>query len=140
MYAHRLADTGGYTTRDGTVYVSEMWDKVHALERKVKDLQAQNDALREKEKAQPEHNTEADTPGPQDIGDATLLQTVEARLEAKMEASTAQVEEKFNARFTDAIKMFEGLIKAQRHAENPAKAPVAPQTTLTQAAILGNTP
>ena len=86
MYAHRLADTGGYTTRDGTLYVSEMWDKVHALERKVKDLQAQNDALREKEKAQPEHNTEADTPGPQEIGDATLLQTVEARLEAKMEA------------------------------------------------------
>ena len=57
-----------------------------------------------------------------------------------MEASTAQVEEKFNARFTDAIKMFEGLIKAQRHAENPTKAPVAPQATRTQAAILGNAP
>ena len=41
-----------------------------------------------------------------------LLQTVEARLDAKIEASTAHVEEKVTARLTEAIKMFEGLIKA----------------------------
>jgi hypothetical protein len=48
-------------------------------------------------------------------GDTSLLHIIEERLDAKIEAQTAHVEEKFNERFTEAIKMFEGLITASRH-------------------------
>jgi hypothetical protein len=39
VYAHRLADEGTYTTRDGTVYVSEMAEKVTALQKQVTTLE-----------------------------------------------------------------------------------------------------
>jgi predicted nucleic acid-binding Zn-ribbon protein len=49
VYTHRLADSGGYKTRDGTVMVGEIGERVKALELQVTDLQEQNKMLREKE-------------------------------------------------------------------------------------------
>jgi hypothetical protein len=68
-----------------------------------------------------------------------MLHTIEARLDTKIEASTAGVEERLTARLNDAIKMFEGHIKAKRQTELATKVnptpPVAPPIPDTQKGV-----
>jgi hypothetical protein len=90
-----LADTGGYQTRDGTIVVGELAERVIALELKITELQAQNEALIEKERAAAVVTLEKGLPEGNDQADASLLHIVEERLEAKIEASTAKVEASF---------------------------------------------
>jgi phage shock protein A len=90
--------------------VGELAERVIALELKITELQAQNEALIEKERAASVVTQEKGLPGGNDQGDASLLHIVEERLEAKIEASTAMVEASFNKKFSEALKHFEGLI------------------------------
>ena len=66
-----------------------------ALELKITELQAQNEALIEKERAAAVVTLEKGLPEGNDQADASLLHIVEERLEAKIEASTAKVEASF---------------------------------------------
>jgi hypothetical protein len=113
-----MAYTGEYTQRDGTVIESELLEKVRELEAKVATLQEQNKTLQE------------GSPSLETIGDASLLKTVETRLEGKieaaMEACTHKVTEKVNARLNEAIQMFESHIKAKREEENTKRVQTNP--------------
>lgn len=92
--------------------VGEILEKVQALEKQVIELQKENLSLRERTPNKSDHPSQEGEQEPRDNVDKDLLHTIEARLDAKIEAQTAHVEKHFNARFSDALKMFEGLITA----------------------------
>ncbi len=125
VYTHRLADEGGYKTRLGEVCEGKIGQKVKALEQEVTALQEKIKALEAQGRADPGPTIEADLPGGNANGDASILNTVEARLEAKieaaMEASTVIVADTMNARFDAALKLFEGYITRQRKDEEAAR-------------------
>jgi hypothetical protein len=64
-----------------------------------------------------------------------LLETVETRLEAKieasMEAASVLVADTMNARFTEALKIFEGHITRRREEEEVARAQINPSDKTT---------
>ena len=85
-----------------------------ALELKITELQAQNEALIEKEGTALGGTLEKGLPGGNDQADASMLHIVEECLDAKVEASTAMVEASFNKKFSEALKHFEGFIIARK--------------------------
>ena len=107
MDAHHLASTGGYKMAGGGVYEGQ-------IHRRIRDLEAQVEALKEQNAtllALPPTSTDqptsvADVAAPATF-DASLLQTVETRLEAKIEASAANA---VNA----AVQKFEQMIVAHQ--------------------------
>jgi chaperonin cofactor prefoldin len=123
MNTHHLAYTGEYKQRDGTIIESDISVKVKALEEKVATLQDQNKTLLARVQ-------EEQTPGSTHTGDASLFDTVEARLEAKieaqMEASYERVADTLNARFNEALKLFEGHITRRREEEQATRAQTNP--------------
>ena len=125
VYTHRLADEGGYKTRLGEVCEGKIGQKVKALEQEVTTLQEKINALEAQGRATPEPTKEAGVPDSSATGDASLIQTVEARLEAKieaaMEASTVIVADTMNARFDAALKLFEGYVTRRREDEEAAR-------------------
>jgi hypothetical protein len=107
MDAHHLASTGGYKMVGGGVYEGQIHRRIRDLEEQVEALKEQNTTLL----ALPPTTT--DQPAdPADVAahntfDASLLKTVETRLEAKIEASAANA---VNA----AVQKFEQMIIAHR--------------------------
>ena len=94
-----------------------MAEKVTALQKQVTTLEKKVDTL--------ESRKENGTTGNELTGDASLLETVEARLELKieasMEASSVIVADTMNARFVEALKMFESHITRRREEEEATK-------------------
>ena len=107
MDTHHLASTGCYKMAGGGIYEGQISRRIRDLEEQVTALKEQNATLL----AQPPSTT--DQPAdPADVAahntfDASLLQTVETRLEAKIEASAANA---VNA----AVQKFEQMIIAHR--------------------------
>jgi hypothetical protein len=70
VYTHRLTDTGGHETRDGTEFEGELSKKVRALESQVTALQEKVKTMEAQGQAQPEPTKEAGVPGSSETGDA----------------------------------------------------------------------
>ena len=107
MDAHHLASTGGYKMAGGGVYEGQIHRRIRDLEEQVEALKEQNATLLALPPTSADPPTSvADVAAPTTF-DASLLQTVETRLEAKIEVSAANA---VNA----AVQKFEQMIVAHQ--------------------------
>ena len=105
------------------------------MELEIKTLKEKINALEAQGLAEPGQKAYEGSPRETNTGDASLLETVETRLEAKieasMEAASVLVADTMNARFTEALKFFEGHITCRRKEEEVARAQIKPSNKTT---------